>query len=231
MGEDASHVGKYTEALSNLEDEAFFRWFASSKSLEEETISGFWDFSIHILTPTVCKWATQPHTKTALEIGYGGGRILSAAQRFFGYVVGIDIHDRGPTVKRRVDAGLIRCDGETIPVASGSIDFVYSFIVLMHLQSFEAFQGYLKETYRVLKPNGLAQLYFGLKKTEINAPYVCNPSPANHLSLIIGMTTVQEEVRNLGFALLDSGKSYKRAPDGYPDVIGQQGYVTVQKPG
>lgn len=230
MGEDATpdHVGKYTKAVIGLDDESFFRWFASSKSLEAEAISGFWDFNLHILTPTVCQWATQPHTKIALEIGYGGGRLLQAAQRFFGYAVGIDIHDRGATVSPRLDnAGLIRNNGETIPVKTSSIDFVYSFIVLMHLQSFEAFLSYLKETYRVLKPGGLAQLYFGLTTHG----YLYNSVPANHLSLIIGMTTVHEEVKKLGFELLDSGKSYKRVPDGYPHIEGQQGYVTLKKPG
>jgi len=48
---------------------------------------------IHILTPKVCEYIENPEETTALDIGYGGERILNAACGYFKQVLGIDIHE------------------------------------------------------------------------------------------------------------------------------------------
>jgi SAM-dependent methyltransferase len=108
-------------------------------------VNGAWDFAIHIATPEVRFHLGNPHEKVALEIGCGGGRLLAAASQYFRRVIGLDIHTRLDWVRQHLagrgiqNCDVIRGDGATIPVPDHSVDFVYSFIVLHHLQSFEAF--------------------------------------------------------------------------------------------
>ena len=90
---DSAHQKKYAEAIkvARLQGlEAFHNWFDKSGSLYELTLRGFWDFSFHILTPAVQKFIANPERKTAMEIGYGGGRLLNAACHFFSKVIGIN---------------------------------------------------------------------------------------------------------------------------------------------
>ena len=226
---DAAHVAKYRESIDSAAksgDLAFQQWFCKSSSLKQAEVRGYWDFAVHILTPKVVAEISDPERKTALEIGYGGGRLLRAAASFFGKAIGVDIHTAVPNIPGTT---LLVGDGKTIPVDSGTVDFVYSFIVFLHLQSFEAFQSYLGETFRVLKSGGVAQLYYGLKPTAIDESHCFLDAPANHASLIIGAQTAQEESRKAGFDVIDTGKSYKNMPDGFPNVIGQQGFVTLKK--
>ncbi|TMK26818.1 MAG: class I SAM-dependent methyltransferase, partial [Actinobacteria bacterium] len=128
---------------------------------------GYWDFALHILTPGVARRIADPGSLTALEIGYGGGRLLNAAASFFGRAIGIDVHDEAESVSAlladcgRRNVELHQTDGRGIPLPDETIDFVYSFIVLQHLPSLDAFRRYVEETHRVLRPGGIAQLYFG----------------------------------------------------------------------
>lgn len=224
---DAAHVAKYREAIGKAAksgDLSFQQWFCKSSSLKQSEVRGFWDFAVHILTPKVIAEISDPENKTALEIGYGGGRLLRAAGCFFGKEIGVDIHDSLPNIP---GVTLLTGDGKTIPVESETVDFVYSFIVFLHLQSFEAFVSYLNDTHRVLKRGGIAQLYFGLKDGD---GYCCSVTPANHASLDISQKTAEAEAEKAGFQVIDLGRSYKSVPNGFPNVIGQQGYMTLKKP-
>lgn len=234
MGTDANqaHVNKYQASIGKAASAGpleFQQWFCKSSSLEETRIRGYWDFAVHILTPAVVAEISRPQEKTVLEIGYGGGRILNAACAFFGHAIGVDIHNETQTFIEHKNVTLLVGDGQTLPVKDASVDFVYSFIVFLHLQSFDAFRSYLSETYRVLKSGGVAQLYYGLKPTAIEESHCFHEAPANNASLIIGAQTAQEESRKAGFDVIDTGKSYKNMPDGFPNVIGQQGFVTLKK--
>lgn len=223
---DAAHVAKYREAIGKAADSgelSFQQWFCKSASLRQSEVRGYWDFAVHILTPKVIAEIGDPENKTALEIGYGGGRILRAAASFFGKAIGVDIHDSQPNIP---GVTLLTGDGKTLPVETETVDFVYSFIVFLHLQSFEAFVSYLNETYRVLKPGGIAQIYFGLKDSD---GYCSCTAPANHASLEISQDVAEAESRKAGLHVIDSGRSYKSVPNGFPDVIGQQAYVTLKK--
>jgi ubiquinone/menaquinone biosynthesis C-methylase UbiE len=91
-------------------------------------------------------------------------------------------------------------DGKSLPVEDGAVDFVYSFITLMHLQSFAAFRSYLRETYRVLRPGGLAHLYYGL--TEIGVKE--RKAPVNELSLSMSREVAKDESQKAGFEVLDN---------------------------
>lgn len=252
MISDEEHQERYAEAIraSRLAgDHQFQSWFNRSENVRQSIIRGYWDFAFHILTRKVCEYITNPEEKTALEIGYGGGRILNAACSFFKETIGIDIHDEQEAVEAFLrDQGksnfkLIKTSGRTIEVDSNSIDLVYSFIVLQHLPTYEVFTNYVKETYRCLKPGGIAQLYFG-KFTKLHVIHQMRyflqgykeipRAPVNHTrsmtSLVLLTSRAKKLCKNTGFKILETGTSYKTAPDGYSRIKGGQNYITLLKP-
>lgn len=235
MAQDANadHVEKYSSAISIARNEnRFQQWFASSKSNEQARVSGYWDFSIHILTPTVCSYIHNPWEQTALEIGFGGGRLLNAACGFFNHAIGVDIHsdlDMTEILLKKngvSNFSLYRGDGETLPVSSSSVDFLYSFITFLHLQSFKTFCSYLTEIYRCLKTNGIAQIYY---QPCADNEFIEHSAPANHASLQVRQDIAELSASKAGLVLVDSGKSYKSVPNGFPKEIGQQLYMTLLK--
>ena len=223
----------------------FQSWFNASDDLNQATVSGYWDMALHILTPSVCKYIDQPDRRTALEIGYGGGRILNAACDFFGHVYGVDIHLEQSVVEdffrsnNRSNFTLLNSRGNTIDLPSESIDLVYSFIVLQHLEYFKDFVIYLEETLRLLRSGGVAQLYFGSfgrlpLKGRVRLFFTgykeIPDALVNHTSLLIRTGHAVSIAKSMGFKVVDRGHSYKRVPDGFPDITGGQNYITLLKP-
>lgn len=239
------HRERYSEAIRAAEHEGrddFQAWFDRSSGERESALRGYWDFALHVLTPAVCERLAQPESGVALEIGYGGGRLLNAACKYFGEAVGIDVHGEASSVETFLrDHGndnfrLLRTDGERIELPDASVDFVYSFIVLQHVQSFSAFRSYVHEASRCLRPGGVAQLYYGAWSTARSrfsrSGYRELPdAPVNHISLLVRPHAARRTLREAGLHLVDSGVSYKRVPDGYRGSRGGQAYVTAVKPG
>lgn len=231
------HAHRYAEAIGAARAEgadAFQAWFDDSSSEEDSIRHGFWDFALHVLTPAACARIARPGEATALEIGYGGGRLLNAAATFFGRAIGIDVHGEAPTVEEflrrqgRENVALVQSDGASIPVEDGSVDFVYSFIVLQHLPDHGAFVSYLRETRRVLRPGGTAQLYYGrLASRNPRRRYREIQAQVNHVSLELAPRHARRLARDAGFAVLAEQVSYKRVPDGYPGARGGQAGMTL----
>lgn len=106
----------------------------------------------------------QPFS-TVLEIGSGGGRwtqfllrarrviVVEHTDAFFPYLE----HRFGP----RFEFYKTRGD-ELDGIADNSVDFVFSFGTLVHLPV-EIVQAYVRETARVLRPNGVAVLQYADK--------------------------------------------------------------------
>lgn len=234
------HSELYSDAIHAARSEgstSFQSWFNRAESVDEALRRGYWDFALHFLVPEVAARISDPTSLTALEIGYGGGRLLNAAASFFGRVVGIDVHDEHETVaalmesRGRDNVELIRTDGRTIPLPDESVDFVYSFIVLQHLPSVATFEQYVAETHRVLGRDGIAQLYFGrLTSRDPRRQFREIPNaPVNHVSLELAPRAAARMCRSAGFDVIGRGISHKNVPDGYPTVIGGQSYVTLAK--
>jgi SAM-dependent methyltransferase len=247
----AQHQDRYSAAIRQARqagDGAFQAWFnrESSHTIQQCVVRGYWDFAVHILTPGVCAWMHNPEEKVALEIGYGGGRLLNAACSYFNHAIGIDIHEETAAAEaflqsqHKQNYTLLRTSGTTIDVADESIDFVYSFIVLQHLPAFVVFELYIQEVYRCLKVGGVAQLYFG-KFTRLHPLYQVRywlqgyketrGKPANHISLVIRLARVRQVCNQVGFHIVESGTSFFQSPNGYPDRPGGQSYVTLVKRG
>jgi SAM-dependent methyltransferase len=157
------HVAGFRKTLAELPPETFFRWFNDSRDIDAAFSQGRKDFEELIIEPA----APFLHGYgSALEIGYGGGRLLAAAARRFRQVIGVDVHERPELVAaaladRGISAELHVGDGRSLPVPDDSVDFVYSFIVFQHMEKLEIVRANIFEAARVLRPGGVAVLFFG----------------------------------------------------------------------
>jgi len=240
---------QYLEAVAVAEetgDENFFFWFKASTDIDEYFTRGIQTLEDEILTPTVLKTLGPITSASALEIGHGGGRILIAACSKFKHVTGIDVHRSNDPIKRKLaTAGISNYslhtnDGSSIPSGANSIDFVYSYIVLMHIPSINIFRSYLSETFRVLRPGGLAQLFYGrYSRMSWKARIRWSLSGYREISftnanedrkkltnLLITRRIAHKIAREIGFNVLDSGSTSKLDGTGK----GTQNYVTLQVP-
>lgn len=239
VDEDA-HNRRYAEAINAARGggaDAFQSWFNRSSSVDESLRRGYWDFAVHILRPEVVRHLRDPGSLTALEIGYGGGRLMNAAASFFGRAVGVDVHDEVDAVADLMAAcghdnvELLRTDGRALPLPDGAVDFVYSFIVLQHLPSLDVFRDYMAESHRVLRDGGVAQLYYArlTGRNPVRRVREIPGAAVNHVSLELAPRHVAQLCRNAGFDIAGRGISHKNVPDGYPDALGGQRYVTLVK--
>jgi ubiquinone/menaquinone biosynthesis C-methylase UbiE len=188
---------------------------------------------------------------TALEIGHGGGRLMAAAARSFERVIGVDVHDHNPLVatelqRRGIQNFELFCgSGAELPVATASVDFVYSFIVLQHVEKFRVFESYVREAGRVLRPGGIAVLYFGRKSTlsqsrasrlryrldrvleRVRMPKGFEEAQAqvNVTNLRVSLPRAKRVARSAGFEVVADLVSGRRAPDGSRLYGGQNGLV------
>ncbi|MBS4067185.1 MAG: methyltransferase domain-containing protein [Sulfurimonas sp.] len=255
--ENRGHIVGFKEEISKAADASnddFFTWFDGSRDTDAAFVRGGWDFMLHIAHPASA-YLTKPEDKIALEIGHGGGRILSAASRYFKAVIGVDIHDNNQMVIDELKSRgihnfqLIKTTGDKICLEDSSLDFVYSFIVFQHVEKFQVFKNYLKETSRILKPGGIAVLYFGRKYLlSINKPskflylfdrlaekvllpngYKEMSARVNCTNLLISVSQAKQVARNFGFEILEVLVSHKNVPDGTNLYGGQNGLLLRKK--
>lgn len=257
--ESRSHVVGFREEIAKAGDtsaDAFFTWFDAASDKDAAFVRGSWDFALHIAKPAAA-YLSKPQDKIALEIGHGGGRVLAAASRAFGRVVGVDIHDNNAQVEEELRARgvqnfrLIQADGSKIPLDDRSIDFVYSFIVLQHVERYAVFKSYLAESARVLKPSGVAVIYFGrkcllslnrtssllywmdrfLERFLLAKGYAELPAKVNETNLLVSLPHARALANELGFDVRATLVSRKAVPDGFDRYGGQNGLVLIKKPG
>lgn len=234
-----SHIDEFREGIKkakNISRDAFFTWFDGGENTDAAFIKGSWDFASHIAEPLFLH-VESPHNKTILEIGYGGGRVLLAASRYFKKAVGVDIHTCDDMVSKELKARgalnvtLHKTDGKTIPLSESSVDVVYSFIVFQHLERIEMFKQYINETYRVLKQNGIAVIYFGrfcplshnksclfwycldrmLERIFLRKGWREIPTKANYINLIVRMDYAKKIAKAAGFSIMHELVSHQRS--------------------
>ena len=255
--ERRGHVVGFREAITHAarqDENAFFGWFDHAEDKESSFVRGSWDFLWHIAQP-LTPYLTRPETKTALEIGHGGGRLLAAAGRCFQFVIGVDIHDENDKVHSALrdrgirNAQLMKTEGARLPVGPEHVDCVYSFIVLQHVETYAVFERYVEETYRVLKPGGLAVLYFArryrwsfdrssrllygldrlLEPLLLWKGYEELPAPVNSTNLRVSLRQATLLARAIGFQVVRTLVSHRRVPDGAGLYGGQHGLL-LKKP-
>jgi ubiquinone/menaquinone biosynthesis C-methylase UbiE len=110
--------------------------------------------------------ATSPRTRRALEIGCGPGRLMKPLSRNFGEIHGVDVSDEMIRLARERLSGVPHAHvhatsgAELAQFGDESFDLVYSYAVFQHIPSRDVVLQYLRETHRVLKPNGLVRMQF-----------------------------------------------------------------------
>ena len=145
----------------------------------------FWDFSARIITPSVERRLPEPHKAHAVEIGYRHGVLLVPASHFFGSVTGVSMGERddetgAERLTRECGQGRVafaRWDIVTasrLPLPDTSADFIYSLHGVRRLPDLHAFRSLVQDCARVLRPGGVAMLWFGRLSHLPFAP----PSPA-----------------------------------------------------
>jgi len=247
------HITGFKEEIQKVRKNSpkdFFGWFNTAKDKQEAFIRGSWDFAVHIALP-ISRHINSPENLTLLEIGHGGGRILAAASRFCKIAIGVDIHNENDFVMKHLNmAGidnieLHKTNGKSIPLKKNSVDVVYSFIVLQHVEKIEIFKNYVNESYRVLKNGGVAVLYFGREyKYSINKSslllyhidrlyenftlrngYREIPAKVNETNLKVSLSFAKKIVKQAGFSVLKTLVSRKKVPNGINLFGGQNGLI------
>lgn len=255
--ETRGHIIGFREQIRAARDEsreAFFTWFDRSPDADSAPVRGAWDFAMHIARPLAGR-IREPEKKTVLEIGYGGGRVLAAAARAFGRAVGVDIHDCGSTVLEELarlgvrNAELHCGDGRSLPVPDASVDVVYSFIVLQHVEHLAIHRALVAETARVLRPGGVAVLYHArlsrlsphttsrlrlaldwlIEQTIWRDRYREYPTHVNDINLRLSLPRAQSEAHAAGLACEAVYVSRRRLPDGFRS-FGEQFGLVLRKP-
>jgi SAM-dependent methyltransferase len=141
----------------------FLNWFDATSSIEACVEKAQSDWKLRFRTTS--GFEDLEHRK-ALEIGFGGGRLLAQAAQDFEFVYGVDIHDAFAMTDKFLRSqghsnfALLERD-EITTIEDETIDFVYSFIVFQHFDSADEVEYYLDHICRVLKPYGVAHIYYG----------------------------------------------------------------------
>ncbi|HEV2616624.1 MAG TPA: methyltransferase domain-containing protein [Candidatus Acidoferrales bacterium] len=112
----------------------------------------------------VPNWPAGPGDgKIMIDIGCGWGRWCIAAARSGFAPIGMDVHVDALAAATRVSrqlgarADFICSDAEHLPFSSGSVDLVFSYSVLQHLDKSKV-RGVFQEISRILRPEGICLL-------------------------------------------------------------------------
>jgi ubiquinone/menaquinone biosynthesis C-methylase UbiE len=131
-------------------------------------LSGEHDYQV-LAEPILAK-GFDPTGKEMLEVGCGVGRMTQAFARRFARVHGLDISAEMLDQARRFhgnqeNINWLLGDGSGFPmIASGTVDFVFSYITLQHVPTESLVLGYVQEIMRVLKPGGICLFQFNSRQ-------------------------------------------------------------------
>lgn len=154
---------------------SYQNWFDSCESIESCIAKGTIDFHTRILTGDLYKFLGDPREMSALDIGFGGGRLMLAASKVFKNVSGVDVlsEEARSMTQKFLDKNNVKKYNLYNPnsiseVKDNSVDFVYSYIVFQHFNSIDYFHKYFSHIKRVLKPGGVGSIFFGLVGESVN---------------------------------------------------------------
>ena len=152
-----------------------FHYIASwRKEWDSESFiaSGEEDFE-RLVVPVLARCGLPPVGKCMLELGCGAGRMTASFAKRFELVYALDLSHEMLSRGRRMHSTLknilwLQGNGADLSyVASDSIDFVFSYLVLQHLPKKALALQYIQEMLRVLRPGGVFLFQFngGLEPT------------------------------------------------------------------
>ena len=183
----------------------FLNWFDSTSSVEETLSQAQRDWDLRI---TNFRDFDSLSKGCCLEIGFGGGRLMVPASQSFKRVIGIDVHLAFKKTReflrlRNIENYQLKRRNELQAIESNSVDFIWSFIVFQHFDSFNEVMFYLSQIKRVLRPNGYCHIFFG--KYSGSGIRVVRPQDFNkrECSLFIDPTFFYQNLRKMGFRLIE----------------------------
>jgi SAM-dependent methyltransferase len=218
--------------------DAFYHWFDGGVTVEGSFEKGA-DVFNRVIKPYATKYLKgQRHV--ALDLGYGMGTKIPAALSVFPKVYGVDVHEEWEFALANIELGenqeimLLTGDGETLPLNDQEVNFVYSWVTFCHLGTIDNAEKYVQEIFRVLKPGGVAVLFFtrlirsGRNQTwdEVEADMVKEKdhdlgyreggplSKVRSINLVISMWMMEELATLAGFKVLTKTASWDDTPTG-----------------
>ena len=169
MGKPLQVKKSWVETPRQFEDMvSFLNWFDATKSIEDtlsraktDWVGRFKNFNYFGGLPK----------GSAMEIGFGGARLLTQASLDFRQVYGVDVHENFDMSRKflksqNVNNATLLHQEKIGEIPDSSIDFIYSFIVFQHFDSMSEVDFYLNQVNRLLSPGGAAHIYFGKNKND-----------------------------------------------------------------
>jgi len=133
--------------------------------IESFIASGEGDFE-RLVIPVLTRCGLPTTGKRMLELGCGAGRMTASFAKRFERVCALDLSHEMLSRARRMHAEqknilwLLSNGADLSCVASDSMDFVFSYLVLQHLPEEELALRYIREMLRVLRPGGVFLFQF-----------------------------------------------------------------------
>jgi len=157
-----SAIRRDWDARARENPRAYINWPSVANEESAFFLSGRFDYE-HYVKPFLEKMRFDPADKVALEIGCGIGRIARSMAADFREYIGVDVSPE--MVRRAASYGIPHAAFRAVSgadlngVATGSIDFVFSFAVFQHVPDKSAILNYFAETARVLRHGGIFRLH------------------------------------------------------------------------
>ncbi len=145
-----------------------FHYIASWRKewdLESFIASGEEDFQ-RLVIPVLARCDLPADGKSMLELGCGAGRMTGSFAKRFRHVYAFDLSREMLSRARQMHAveknilWLLSNGADLSCVASDSMDFVFSYLVLQHLPEEALALQYIREMLRVLRPGGVFLFQF-----------------------------------------------------------------------
>lgn len=174
---------KYVQYIHNTRvkmGELFFTLFDGGKTFAEAKDLARHNFQ-NMFLPFAKKYL-DPSSCYSLDIGYGSAFQVLEASQYFEFSKGVDIHKEAPFIldtfrAKGIAKGISLETGtaDNLPEPNDEFGFVHSWVTFLHFPSIEYTKLALKEIFRVLKPGGVAVIYYArlvkTKRMETPAEY------------------------------------------------------------
>lgn len=189
----------------------FLNWFDATTSVEATVAKADSDWRDRI---TSFAGYDAMRRQRCMEIGFGGGRLLTRAAKDFEEAGGVDIHEAFGRTREFVasqgvtNAKLLHRD-ELADVPDGSCDFIYSFIVFLHFDVLEEVDFYLRHCARLLAKDGRCRIFFGRGKDGVRVVDAADFTK-RACSLFIEPALFRERAASLGLVTVEHEDSMRR---------------------
>lgn len=240
LEETTADMRRHWDAFA-AEDPMFY--IASQR--EDWTREAFFAEGSQIVEEIVAQVGGRIENSRALEVGCGLGRLLVPLSAHFEHVDGIDIApemiEAAKASGMPSNVSLWTGSGSDLqPLPEDHYDFVLSQHVFQHIPDERIVAGYLREIARVMKPAGLAWLYFDTRPAGLGVRalqalpdrllprtrrqfirrYRLAPARLKHQIEAAGLAVVEERGRGTSMHVL------ALVPAAHPDAAGQVARVS-----